>query len=87
MAKKRKMGRPPAPWMYDLAMGKHLRSAETLNYEDIRTRFNVSIPAVRNFCAKLKIKGEYFFDGKNVVKRYSAKKLQQAAKEYVNLYK
>jgi len=79
----KKMGRPAAKWVQELAQideSKH----EYLDYHDLSKMFGLTIRSVHGFCAKAGVSGEYFkHESKVVRKRFSAKELKRAASAYL----
>lgn len=81
---KRKMGRPPAPWMFELATLKK-KDRESLDYQGLCDMFCLSKRMVQNFCSKLEIPGEYYqAENKTVQKRFRVSELKKAAKRYIS---
>lgn len=87
MKNKKKMGRPPPPWIYDLASSQRphdglFRASEIASWYD-----NLTPKSVANFLAKNSVPGEYIKnEGRGIVKHYRVKDLKLAAQNLVDSY-
>jgi hypothetical protein len=80
---KKKIGRPPAQWVYQLAKLDGSKD-KYLDYHDLSEMFGLTIRSVHGFCTKAGAKGEYYKHENNVIrKRFSAHELKQVAEKYL----
>lgn len=84
---KKKIGRPPAEWVYQLSQLKN-KDDEFLDYNDLCELFDISLRSAHGFCSKCGIKGDYYkHESKGVRKRFRVKDLKKAAALYLKEWK
>jgi hypothetical protein len=80
---KKKMGRPPAQWVYELTKLDESKE-KFLDYHDLSEMFGLTIRSVHGFCTKAGAQGEYYKHENNVIrKRFSVHELKLVAKKYL----
>ena len=81
--RKKKIGRPPAKWVHELA-NLERDDNEYLDYHDLSELFGVTMRTVHGFCTKADVVGEYYKTDSNVVrKRFKVKDLKKAAVRFL----
>lgn len=81
MTTKKKMGRPPAPWMFDLVELK-LNGQWTDPYE-IAAHFQINAKTVKSFIEKLGIKPKHEIENGVARAYYKVSELKRATELYV----
>ncbi len=80
----KKMGRPPAKWVHELAKLDR-DDSDYLDYHDLSELFGLTLRTVHGFCTKAEVEGEYYkTENKAVRKRFTIKALKIAAHRYLN---
>jgi|MDTC01.1.fsa_nt_gb hypothetical protein len=79
----RKMGRPPAPWVFELASSTE-DGSKYLDYHALSNKFGITLRAVHIFCTKAGVEGEYYkTESRTVRKRFTVDQLRTAARKYL----
>ena len=81
MKKIKKIGRPPAKWMFEIHKTEFL-STWTDAYEIARI-LSLNVRTVKSFLAKLKVKPKHVIEGGTARARYKVSEIRKGAKEYV----
>ena len=80
---KKKIGRPPAAWVRELAELKK-KDDDFLDYHDLCELFGVSLRSMHGFCTKAGVTGEYYrHENKVIRKRFRVKDLKKSAAAYL----
>lgn len=81
MGKKKRLGRPPAEWMFKV-VELNLDDAWTDPYE-ISNRFSLNVNTVKSFFEKLKLKPKYEVENGTVRARFRVSDFKRAAAAHV----
>lgn len=76
----KKMGRPPADWVHQLAK-LNMPDDAYLEYADLCKKFKISLGSIRNFCWRNEVEGEYILGETGVRKRFKVRELKNSAIE------
>ena len=77
------VGRPPAPWFYEL-LKLDLPGDSFLDYYELSEKLGVTVKAVHGVCAKLGIPGEYYRTStKGIRKRFYLRDLKRCVSAYL----
>ena len=77
------MGKPPAAWVYEL-LKLDLPEDYLVDYRYLSEKFGVSLRALRGFCAKLNIPGQYYRKNtRGVRKRFYLSELKSHIRAYL----
>jgi hypothetical protein len=81
----KKIGRPPAKWVYKLAE-LEMKDDDFLDYHDLSQMFGLTLRSVHGFCTKNRVEGEYYRHPNKVVrKRFRVDELKKAAHKYLRV--
>ena len=84
--KKRKVGRPPAKWVYELA-NLDLPDDQFLDYHDLAEMFGITIRTVHGFCSKAKVEGDYYKTADRTIrKKFKVSQLKESSMIYVKRF-
>lgn len=81
---KKSAGRPPAPWMYELANLKIEDNEERIDYKQLSEKFDISIRAAQAFCGKLSLQATYRLENRFAVRLFYLRDLKKAAGDYIS---
>lgn len=82
MIKRKRMGRPPAPWMYQLEDLK-IEENRWVSIQEISDEIGVHINTAKSFLRKREVKRKHEVINGRTKMKFKVKDLKKAAKEYI----
>lgn len=80
--KKRKTGRPPANWMYQISK-INAEEIKMITNEDIANRCHITVNALKKFCSRLDLEIDYRRENGTIKSYYDFRKFQKAVRDYI----
>lgn len=84
MTEKKRMGRPPAEWMFELAQ-INVRSTWIDAYE-IAELYGLNINTVKSHLVKLNVSPKHLIENGRAKAKYKTTELKQAARKYIDAW-
>ena len=82
MNSKKKMGRPPAPWVHEIA-NLTITDSQWLDVYELSNIIEVSVLSLKAFIRKAQVKRKHEVNEGQVKAKFKVKELKKAAKEYI----
>ncbi len=78
----KKMGRPPAPWVYEMD-SLSIEENQYMDVYELSTSLHVPVSCLKAFFRKAEVKRKHEIQGGKARARFKIKDLKKAAREYI----